>query len=99
MSEPYIGEIRMFAGNFAINGWAFCNGQLLSISGNRQFCSTLLGTTYGGDGQTTFALPDLRSRAPMHIGSESSYRRTGWLGIGDVDYRPIARPQPLGQRQ
>ncbi len=68
MSQPFVGEIRMFAGNFAINGWAFCNGQLLPID---QYTTlfTLIGTTYGGDGQTTFALPDLQGRAPMHTGS------------------------------
>jgi microcystin-dependent protein len=67
MSEPFIGEIRMFGGNFAPRGWAFCNGQLLSISQNTALFS-LIGTFYGGDGQTTFALPDLRSRVPMHQG-------------------------------
>jgi microcystin-dependent protein len=67
MSEPYIGEIRMFAGNFAPDGWLFCQGQLLSISENSVLFS-LLGTTYGGDGQSTFALPDLRSRVPLHQG-------------------------------
>jgi microcystin-dependent protein len=64
----YIGEIRMFAGNFAPAGWAFCNGQLLSIAENDALFS-LIGTTYGGDGQVTFALPDLRSRAPVHFGT------------------------------
>ena len=67
MSTPYLGEIRMFAGNFAINGWALCNGQILSISQNSALFS-LLGTTYGGNGQTTFALPDLRGRVPIHMG-------------------------------
>jgi microcystin-dependent protein len=67
MSEPFLGEIRMFGGNFAPRGWAFCNGQLLSISQNTALFS-LLGTTFGGNGQTTFALPDLRGRAPMHWG-------------------------------
>lgn len=64
MSEPFIGEIRMFAGNFAPNGWAFCNGQLLSIAQNTALFS-LLGTTYGGNGITTFALPDLRGRVSI----------------------------------
>jgi microcystin-dependent protein len=68
MSEPFIGEIRMFGGNFAPRGWAFCNGQLLSISQNTALFS-LLGTTYGGNGETTFALPDLRGRFPMHFGA------------------------------
>lgn len=67
MSEPFIAEIRIFAGNFAPNGWAFCNGQLLPISQNTALFS-LIGTTYGGDGQSTMALPDLQGRAPMHPG-------------------------------
>jgi len=65
---PYIGEIRMFAGDFAPNGWAFCEGQLLPIAENDALF-VLIGTTYGGDGQETFGLPDLRSRAPIHFGS------------------------------
>ena len=67
-SEPFIGEIYMFGGNFAPAGWAFCNGQLLPIS---QYSAlfALLGTTYGGDGQSTFALPDLRGRVPVHTGA------------------------------
>jgi microcystin-dependent protein len=67
MSEPFLAEIRMFGGNFAPRGWAFCNGQLLSIAQNTALFS-LLGTTFGGNGTTTFALPDLRGRAPMHWG-------------------------------
>jgi microcystin-dependent protein len=66
--EPFLGEIRMFAGNFAPSGWAFCDGQLLPINQNQALFS-LLGTTYGGDGRTTFALPDLRSRFAMHAGN------------------------------
>ena len=65
--EAMIGEIRMFAGNFAPRGWAFCNGQLLSIA-NNQALFAILGTTYGGDGRTTFALPDLRGRVPVQPG-------------------------------
>lgn len=68
MSEPYVGEIRMFAGNFAPRGWAFCDGQLLAVSQNDALFS-LLGTIYGGDGRTTFALPDLRGRIPIHAGT------------------------------
>lgn len=68
MSEAFIGEIRMFGGNFAPRGWAFCDGQLLAISENDALFS-LLGTTYGGDGRTTFGLPDLRGRVPIHQGS------------------------------
>lgn len=67
MSNPFIAEIRMFGGNFAPRGNAFCNGQILSIAQNTALFS-LLGTTYGGNGQTTFALPNLQSRAPMHPG-------------------------------
>lgn len=65
--EPFIGEIRLFAGNFAPRGWAFCHGQLIAIAQNTALFS-LLGTTYGGDGRTTFGLPDLRGRVPMHEG-------------------------------
>jgi microcystin-dependent protein len=67
MSEPFIAEIRIFAGNFAPRSWAFCNGQLLPISQNTALFS-LIGTTYGGDGRTTTALPNLKGRAPMHPG-------------------------------
>lgn len=67
MSDPFIGEIRMFAGNFAPTGWALCQGQILAIAQNTALFS-LLGTTYGGNGQTTFALPDLRGRSPMQQG-------------------------------
>jgi microcystin-dependent protein len=67
MSQPYIGEIRMFAGNFEPNGWRFCNGQLLPISENDALF-VVLGTTYGGDGEETFALPNLQSRIPIHQG-------------------------------
>jgi microcystin-dependent protein len=67
MSEPFVAEIRMFAGNFPPKGWAMCNGQLLPISQNTALFS-LLGTFYGGDGKTTFALPDLRQRAPLQPG-------------------------------
>ena len=68
MSEPFIGEIRMFAGNFAPRNWAFCDGQLLAVSQNQALFS-LLGTTYGGDGRTTFGVPELRGRIPIHAGS------------------------------
>lgn len=67
MSEPFVGEIRMFAGNFAPRGWAFCDGQLLEVSQNDALFS-LLGTIYGGDGRTTFGLPDMRGRIPVHAG-------------------------------
>ena len=68
--DPFIGEIRMFAGNFAPRGWAKCEGQLLAISSNTALFS-ILGTMYGGDGSSTFGLPDLRGRVPMHYGSGS----------------------------
>ena len=67
MSEPFIAEIRIFAGNFAPRGWALCNGQLLPVSQNTALFS-LIGTTYGGDGRSTTALPNLKGRAPMHPG-------------------------------
>lgn len=67
MSEPFIAEIRIFAGNFAPRNWAFCDGQLLPIANNTALFS-LIGTTYGGDGRTTTALPNLQGRAPMHPG-------------------------------
>jgi microcystin-dependent protein len=67
MSEPFLGEIKMFAGNFAPRGYALCNGQLLSIQQNTALFA-LLGTTYGGNGQVNFGLPDLRGRAPVHQG-------------------------------
>lgn len=81
MSEPFVGEIRMFAGNFAPRGWAFCDGQLLAVSQNDALFS-LLGTIYGGDGRTTFGLPDLRGRIPIHAGSGPglSPRRLGSKG-------------------
>lgn len=81
MSEPFIGQIVMFAGNFAPRGWAFCDGQLLPIAQYSALFS-ILGTTYGGDGRTTFALPDLRGRLPMHAGHGPglSDRRLGARG-------------------
>jgi microcystin-dependent protein len=70
MSDPFVAEIRMFAGNFAPTGWAMCNGQLMPIAQNTALFS-LLGTTYGGDGKSTFALPNLEGSAPMHAGDGS----------------------------
>lgn len=79
--EPFVGQIQMFGFNFAPRGWAFCHGQLLPIAQNQALFS-LLGTTYGGDGRTTFALPDLRGRAPMHFdqGPGLSDRQLGEAG-------------------
>jgi microcystin-dependent protein len=68
MPEPYVGEIRMFAGNFAPAGWAFCNGATMAIAEN-DVLFQLIGTTYGGDGEETFNLPDLQSRVPIHMGT------------------------------
>src|SRR5215210_4187096 len=76
MAQPYVGEIRMFAGNFAPAGWMFCEGQLLPISENETLFQ-LIGTTYGGDGQSTFALPDLRGRIPLHQGNGFTLAETG----------------------
>lgn len=76
MAQPYVGEIRMFAGNFAPAGWMFCEGQLLPISENETLFN-LIGTTYGGDGQSTFALPDLRGRVPLHQGNSFVLAETG----------------------
>jgi microcystin-dependent protein len=76
VSQPYVGEIRMFAGNFAPAGWMFCEGQLLPISENETLFN-LIGTTYGGDGQNTFALPDLRGRLPIHQGGGFTLAQTG----------------------
>ena len=90
MSDPYVGEIRMFAGNYAPQGWMFCDGSVLPIDQNQALFS-LIGTTYGGDGQTTFALPDLRGRVPLHqggghtlgqaIGSETASVSVAQLGM------------------
>ena len=76
MAQPYVGEIRMFAGNFAPAGWMFCEGQLLPIS-EYETLFQLIGTTYGGDGESTFALPDLRGRIPIHQGNSFILAETG----------------------
>ncbi len=81
-ANPFIGQIIMFGGNFAPRDWALCNGQLLSIASNTALFS-ILGTTFGGDGRTTFALPDLRGRVPVHSGSSTG---------------PGLSPRPLGQK-
>ncbi|MBK9062171.1 MAG: phage tail protein [Acidobacteria bacterium] len=81
MAQPYVGEIRMFAGNFAPAGWMFCEGQLLPIS-EYETLFNLIGTTYGGDGQSTFALPDLRGRVPLHFGNGFVLAETG--GVEEV---------------
>lgn len=76
MAQPYVGEIRIFAGNFAPAGWMFCEGQLLPIS-EYETLFQLIGTTYGGDGESTFALPDLRGRLPIHQGNGFILAETG----------------------
>lgn len=81
MAQPYVGEIRMFAGNFAPAGWMFCEGQLLPISENETLFQ-LIGTTYGGDGESTFALPDLRGRLPLHQGNGLILAETG--GVEEI---------------
>jgi microcystin-dependent protein len=81
MSTPFIGEIRMFAGNFAPAGWMFCEGQLLPISENETLFQ-LIGTIYGGDGQETFALPDMRGRLPLHVSNDYVLGQKG--GVEEV---------------
>jgi microcystin-dependent protein len=81
VAQPYVGEIRMFAGNFAPAGWMFCEGQLLPIAENETLFQ-LIGTTYGGDGESTFALPDLRGRVPIHVGPGFSLGENG--GVEEV---------------
>lgn len=81
MVQPYVGEIRMFAGNFAPAGWMFCEGQLLPIS-EYDILFNLINTTYGGDGQSTFALPDMRGRIPLHAGNEFTLAEAG--GVEEV---------------
>ena len=76
MAQPYVGEIRMFAGNFAPAGWMMCDGQLLPIAEN-EVLFQLIGTTYGGDGESTFALPNLQSRVPIHQGNGFIVGETG----------------------
>lgn len=86
MSSPYVGEIRMFAGNFAPNGWMFCEGQTLPISEN-EVLFQLIGTTYGGDGEETFNLPNLASRVPIHQGTGpdgTTYQMGEMAGVESV---------------
>lgn len=94
MAQPYVGEIRMFAGNFAPAGWMFCEAALLPISENETLFQ-LIGTTYGGDGQSTFALPDLRGRVPLHMGNlagGSNYQLAQTGGIETVTLTPTQIP-------
>ena len=95
MAQPYIGEIRMFGGNFAPAGWMFCEGQLLPISENDTLFN-LIGTTYGGDGQSTFALPDLRGRLPIHQGGGFTLAQTGGVETVTLTVQQIpAHTHPL----
>ena len=98
MSSPFIGEIRMFAGNFAPAGWMLCQGQLLPISENDTLFN-LIGTTYGGDGQTTFALPNLQSRIPVHVGQGYTLAQTGGVETVTLTTQQIPAHShvPLGQ--
>jgi microcystin-dependent protein len=101
MAQPYVGEIRMFGGNFAPAGWMFCNGQLITIAENETLFQ-LIGTTYGGDGQETFALPNLQSRTPVHMGQGlglSSYILAEQGGVEEVtlttNQMPVHTHPPL----
>src|SRR5215510_9218916 len=95
MAQPYVGEIRMFAGNFAPPAWMFCEGQLLPIS-EFETLFNLIGTTYGGDGQSTFALPDLRGRVPIHFGNGFTLAETGGVETVTLTVQQIpAHSHPL----
>lgn len=89
MAQPYVGEIRMFAGNFPPAGWEFCEGQLLPISENETLFQ-LIGTTYGGDGEETFALPDLRGRVPVHFSGAYQLAESG--GVEQVTLSTMQIP-------
>ena len=92
MSQPYYGEIRMFAGNFAPTGWAFCDGQLLQIA-DYDVLFQLIGTTYGGDGQQNFAVPDLRGRIPIHVGTGFSGVSRGLAEFGGTEHETLTVAQ------
>ena len=92
MAQPYVGEIRLFAGNFAPAGWMFCAGQLLPISENETLFQ-LIGTTYGGNGQETFALPDLRGRIPIHFGTGAGLSNYTLGETGGVESVTLATNQ------
>ncbi len=90
--EPILGEVRIFAGNFAPRGWAFCEGQLLSISQNSALFS-LIGCTYGGDCRSTFALPDLRGRSAMGIGNGPGLEPIAYGQKGGIDFKTLSQSQ------
>lgn len=93
MSDPFVGEIKMFGGNFPPNGWALCQGQLIPISEN-DVLFQLIGTTYGGDGQSTFALPNLASRVPMHMGQGPGITQSYQIGeLGGVEQVTLTTQQ------
>jgi microcystin-dependent protein len=98
MSEAFIGEIRLFGGTYAPMGWAMCNGQVLSIAQNDALFA-LIGTTYGGDGQTTFALPDLRGRIPLHQGNGEAVGQAGGTESVTltIDQAPVHSHVPAAQ--
>lgn len=93
MSEPFLAEVRMVGFNFAPRGWAFCDGQVLPISQNQSLYS-LLGTTYGGDGRTSFALPDLRGRTPIHVGSNGGAQHELGQKSGEETHTLSANEMP-----
>src|SRR5256885_325342 len=88
MAQPYVGEIRMFAGNFAPAGWMFCEGQQMPIS-EYETLFNLIGTTYGGDGQSTVALPDMRGRIPLHAGNEFTLAHAAGVEEGTLTVNQI----------
>ena len=93
MSEPFLAEVRMVGFNFAPRGWAFCDGQILPINQNQSLYS-LLGTTYGGDGRTSFALPDLRGRTPIHVGSSNGTHHTQGQKSGEETHTLAVAEMP-----
>ena len=96
MAEPFLSEIRIMSFQFAPKGWALCNGQLLPINQNQALFS-LLGTTFGGDGRVNFALPDLRGRAPIHVGSGHTLGGARWGTGAHAEHRRAADPYPCGE--
>lgn len=94
--DPYIGEIHMFAGSYAPVGWALCDGSILQIS-EYEVLFTLIGTTYGGDGQQTFALPDLRGRTPIHQGNAPGQQAVRYLGQRDGAEEVVLTPAQMPQ--
>jgi hypothetical protein len=97
MAEPFLSEVRIMSFEFAPKGWALCNGQLLPINQNQALFS-LLGTTFGGDGRVNFALPDLRGRAPIHVGSGHTLGERRRRAGAYAQYRRAADPHPCAER-